>query len=719
MNPTVAKNAGIASDSASTQPLTTALPVALASALHNRTGPSDLAAVHARLVGVSLAAATARIRAEPDHDKRNGLKRNLPAVIVAGLFAARRTDAWARASGLLVCDIDKVADLDGVRTRMAADPHVALCFTSPSGTGVKAVLRVPVDRPDPALHARAFAAAERWAREVHGVKLDPSGKDPARLCYLGHDPDAVLRLDAAPLDLDLDRWAPEASESNEGDDTPESSDGLAPITTDRHQWLIRLAGRLVQAGIASREALIAAAQKEWPARVKGRDPQPNEIENAIDSAIAKGFAPVPPPELREADEGELMAITRGMPIEGIERTQATTIAAALAEVAHVAVDAVGGLRDPSTDSMIATTAGDMIRQATLRARAAGVPETSQGRVAEIVEQVLEHRSAKRRRNIIATLVGHPADAEGDVELRRWIMAVVGRVRTPDRHAMRHFLWNVKRKMIGLPAEAHLCPVVTGVQGCGKSVAVARLCEPLRELCDPKLEILALTDDRTRPMLARKYVFILDEMAGAGRADMNELKSLVTAAHVSFRPMRTNTWSTIPNNASFIGTSNDPLREIVRDATGSRRFYELKAQQRIDWAEINGIDYNLIWRAVDEREPAPGVLHRDIIKAEQKTGEYVPPARRWMADEDWTGGSFDAGQGRVAMLAAVEPGAWVATADLVDRFRAWCSGEGERLPDRIADVLARELAHQGWEPGRSRQGGGRARGWTRPAEEAPL
>jgi len=181
--------------------------VSLACAMHNRTSPSDLAAVHSIITGGTLATQTAAVRAAPDREARVRIKRELlPGFIAAGLFTERNAKAWQAASGLMVADFDKVADLDTLRASLATDQCVALLFTSPSGNGCKAVLRVPVVEPDMAQHARAFAAAERWASEVHGADLDQTGKDAARLCYLSNDPDALLRLDAVALDID--RWAP-------------------------------------------------------------------------------------------------------------------------------------------------------------------------------------------------------------------------------------------------------------------------------------------------------------------------------------------------------------------------------------------------------------------------------------------------------------------------------------------------------------------------------
>ena len=180
--------------------------VSLANATVSETRPGTLAGVFDLIIGPTLAAATATVRAAPDAEARGRAKRALPGFIAAGIFAARRRDAWEAAAGLLVADFDHVPDLNRLRASLAGDPCVALAFTSPSGEGVKAVLRVPVTEPDPVQHARAFLAASRWARELHGADLDPSGKDASRLCFICHDPAAIFRPDAKPLDLD--RWAP-------------------------------------------------------------------------------------------------------------------------------------------------------------------------------------------------------------------------------------------------------------------------------------------------------------------------------------------------------------------------------------------------------------------------------------------------------------------------------------------------------------------------------
>ncbi len=130
-------------------------------------------------------------------------KRRLPAVTWAGTFSRRSTDGWQCSSGLVVLDLDHLGNCQfSVRSALVADKHVVAVFTSPSGDGIKAVVRVPVfEKPDPEAHRRAWAAAAKHCKRLTGVDPDPSGKDPARLCFLSHDPEAHYRPDAVPIEV--------------------------------------------------------------------------------------------------------------------------------------------------------------------------------------------------------------------------------------------------------------------------------------------------------------------------------------------------------------------------------------------------------------------------------------------------------------------------------------------------------------------------------------
>jgi len=131
-------------------------------------------------------------------DQYDEAKRQLPAVMLSGWAKTRRGDAPAEEraihhSGLLQGDFDGKdhphLTLAEIMDLVRADPHVIAAFVSPSGQGVKAVIRIPADTE---LHRGAFeAAAEHFAQ--YGLKIDEATKDPGRLCFVSSDPDAWIR----------------------------------------------------------------------------------------------------------------------------------------------------------------------------------------------------------------------------------------------------------------------------------------------------------------------------------------------------------------------------------------------------------------------------------------------------------------------------------------------------------------------------------------------
>lgn len=131
-------------------------------------------------------------KATGDDDVAARLKQGLPAVTISGLFGERKTGGLQAHSGLMVLDFDDVGPekLAALMPQLVGDPHVQAAFISPSGAGLKVVVRIPAD---PAKHRAAFEAATAYFKQAHGVDADQSGKDVSRLCFLSHDPDAYLR----------------------------------------------------------------------------------------------------------------------------------------------------------------------------------------------------------------------------------------------------------------------------------------------------------------------------------------------------------------------------------------------------------------------------------------------------------------------------------------------------------------------------------------------
>jgi hypothetical protein len=141
--------------------------------------------------------------------KAGELKKKLPALTLSGLIDGPRARAADenrfRHSGFLQADFDHLPDPAATRDTLASDEHVRAAFVSPSGTGCKALVAIPacstVDE-----HKRAWRAAESHFRAAYGLDVDPATKDPARLCFASHDPNAkwnvgiVRPLPLAPVE---------------------------------------------------------------------------------------------------------------------------------------------------------------------------------------------------------------------------------------------------------------------------------------------------------------------------------------------------------------------------------------------------------------------------------------------------------------------------------------------------------------------------------------
>lgn len=126
-------------------------------------------------------------------------KERLPAVTWSGTFTKRCNGGLYEYSGLLVADLDELGEkLGSTRQLLMMSPHLYAVFKSPTGSGLKAVFRVP---NNPQLHGRSFKAVTNYVRQLTGVDIDQRGGEICRLCYVSYDPDCFLNLDAKELPL--------------------------------------------------------------------------------------------------------------------------------------------------------------------------------------------------------------------------------------------------------------------------------------------------------------------------------------------------------------------------------------------------------------------------------------------------------------------------------------------------------------------------------------
>lgn len=145
------------------------------------------------------------------------LKDTLPAIIFNAVCNGRiKTENVTKTTGYIIMDIDGLSDDRATSNQMACDLRenifnnprlgVVFAFVSPSGEGVKALVRVP---------KVTVSNYEEWQscvayfinHEYQGIKCDDNAKNITRLCYLSVDPDAKLSTDPNKVfAYTLDEW---------------------------------------------------------------------------------------------------------------------------------------------------------------------------------------------------------------------------------------------------------------------------------------------------------------------------------------------------------------------------------------------------------------------------------------------------------------------------------------------------------------------------------
>lgn len=126
-----------------------------------------------------------KIRTEKDKEVRNRLKQDLPAICFSGTFNKRNDDSLVAHSGLICVDFDgfsKKQKMLSKKEELTKDKYTFAVFVSPSGNGLKALVKIP---PEKDSHKNYFLALEKHYNSEH---FDKSCKNLSRVCYESFDP---------------------------------------------------------------------------------------------------------------------------------------------------------------------------------------------------------------------------------------------------------------------------------------------------------------------------------------------------------------------------------------------------------------------------------------------------------------------------------------------------------------------------------------------------
>ena len=112
-------------------------------------------------------------------------------VTFSGTFSKRSDNSLIKHSGLLTIDFDDLPDPRALKEKLLRDEYfeTELIFVSPSGKGLKWIIPMDLAR---ASHQQYFLAIRNYILATYRLRIDPSGKDVSRACFLPHDPNIYI-----------------------------------------------------------------------------------------------------------------------------------------------------------------------------------------------------------------------------------------------------------------------------------------------------------------------------------------------------------------------------------------------------------------------------------------------------------------------------------------------------------------------------------------------
>ena len=203
-------------------------------------------------------------------DVRSGNKQaklGLPVVCFSGEFSKRSDDALFEHSGYVILDFDHV-DVDSAKKHLGTDDHVYSCWTSPSGDGIKALVKIT----NPERHRDHFRALVTYFDKQYGLQVDESGINESRACFESYDPDIIIKDESKPFGAFMSELAQQQVPVNDkGEYTDYMKLNLAARMIrlaedgEKHSALIRaakLCGGYIAAGRMEDEEVVRVLYRE-------------------------------------------------------------------------------------------------------------------------------------------------------------------------------------------------------------------------------------------------------------------------------------------------------------------------------------------------------------------------------------------------------------------------------------------------------------------------
>lgn len=523
-------------------------------------------------------------------------KKKLPAFTPCGTYeGGRKQDRITSYSKLVILDIDKLTQpkLASIKEKAGTEKYTLAMFESPSGNGLKILVRVSTGREH---HLTAFNQVKNHYESILGVKVDPTGKDITRLCFLSWDKDAILNPDARSypvntklvLEQDIQRVVEVIEQSR------------LDITSDYQSWL--------NIGFALADALGENGRNYYHRVSKFNEDYKPELCNDQYSKC-----------LKSAGTGIsirtffFMAKSNGVDLSSVERkypeyfkddpNDETTTTEEIPKKAkvngnkfHLAMKYIEEHYDVryntiSTEFEYKLKDEELYRNMNendifINMQLDGLNLSLNNLLALLKSEFI------KKYNPFAEYFEALPEWDKQTDLIQNLASFVQVSETDrkrfDNHFKKWLVRTVKCSLVDSYFNKQAFILVHDKQNSGKSTFCRFLCPT--KLNDYIAENLSVDKD-SRILLTTNLIINLDELSTLSKVEINALKSLFSKDKINDRLPYDRRNSIIPRRASFIGSTNQA--EFLNDESGSVRWLCFNIDG-IDWSYRDKVDVDKVF-----------------------------------------------------------------------------------------------------------------------------
>lgn len=239
--------------------------------------------------------------------------------------------------------------------------------------------------------------------------------------------------------------------------------------------------------------------------------------------------------------------------------------------------------------------------------------------ADAIKNTLLNMAMKGYQSGLALVVNNLKYEEKFVDAgERWLKAIYEYFKPTESYEifstlMKHWAWQVKRKMNDRPVKNHIWLNFYGAAGLGKTTALNKISAPMSDFISVTSISKLFDDTREIKRLTENFILIFDEMAvnvesetSGGRLTADQkaiLKSIITGDKMDARIYTTQDQAKRKITFSCISSANEHLYDVIYDETTMRRFFDFNCTgtRPKSFDEINKYLDNSIyfWKSIDE------------------------------------------------------------------------------------------------------------------------